>query len=73
VKQYLLSVYQPDGDLPAPEMLGKIMQDVGAWNTELKAAGTWVFTAGLCPNARGFRHLGGLGGWCGSAGFGYGK
>jgi hypothetical protein len=49
VKQYLLSVYQPDGDPPAPEILGKVMQAVGAWNTELKTAGAWVFTAGLYP------------------------
>jgi hypothetical protein len=47
MKQYLLSVYQPDGDIPAPETLGKIMQDVEALNQELKAAGAWVFAAGL--------------------------
>jgi hypothetical protein len=49
VKQYLLSVYQPDGDPPPPEVLDKVMQDVGAWRSELKAAGAWVFTAGLYP------------------------
>ena len=49
MKQYLLSVYQPDGDPPPPEVLEKVMRDVGAWNTELKAAGAWVFTAGLHP------------------------
>jgi len=47
VKQYLLSVYQPDGDPPPAEVLEKVMQDVRAWNTELKSAGAWVFTAGL--------------------------
>jgi hypothetical protein len=51
VKQYLLSVYQPDGDPPPPEVLEKVMQDVGAWNAELRAAGAWVFTAGLHPPA----------------------
>jgi len=49
VKQYLLSVYQPDGDPPPPEVLGKVMRDVGAWQQELKTAGAWVFTAGLHP------------------------
>src|SRR5260370_20141902 len=47
--QYLLSVYQPDGDIPSPEVLGPIMQDVHAWNEKLKAAGAWVFTGGLHP------------------------
>src|SRR5271166_4384731 len=45
--QYLLSVYQPDGDPPPPEVLGKIMQDLGAWRDELTAAGGWVFNVGL--------------------------
>ena len=47
MKQYLLSVYQPDGDPPPPEVLETVMRDVGAWDQELKAAGAWVFTAGL--------------------------
>jgi hypothetical protein len=45
--QYLLSVYQPDGDPPPPETLGPIMRDLDALNREMKAAGVWVFTAGL--------------------------
>ncbi len=47
--QYLLSVYQPDGDPPPPEVLDPIMADVRAWNAELRAAGAWVFTARLHP------------------------
>jgi hypothetical protein len=47
MKQYLLSIYQPDGDPPPREVLKKVMRDVGAVNQELKAAGAWVFTAGL--------------------------
>jgi len=47
--QYLLSVYQPDGDPPPPEVLGPIMRDVGAIRDEMKSAGAWVFTAGLLP------------------------
>ncbi len=49
MKQYLLSVYQPDGDPPPPEILGPIMERVGEWNGELRAAGAWVFTSGLHP------------------------
>lgn len=49
MQQYLVSVYQPDGDPPPPEVLGPIMQKVGAWNNELKAAGAWVFTGALHP------------------------
>lgn len=48
MKQYLLSVYQPDGD-PPPGLLEKVMPHVNAWEQELKAAGAWVFTAGLHP------------------------
>lgn len=47
--QYLLSVYQPDGDPPPPEVLDPIMANVRAWNADLRAAGAWVFTAGLHP------------------------
>jgi hypothetical protein len=47
MQQYLLSVYQPDGEPPAN--LDEIMRDVGAWRDELKAAGAWVFSGGLHP------------------------
>ena len=47
MQQYLLSVYQPDGDPPAD--LDEIMRDVGEWRDELKAAGAWVFSGGLHP------------------------
>jgi hypothetical protein len=49
MKQYLLGVYQPDGDPLPPDVLQPIMRDVDAWNRELKAAGAWVFTGGLHP------------------------
>jgi hypothetical protein len=49
MKQYLMSVYQPDGDPPPPEVLGPIMERVGQWNSELRAAGAWVFTGALHP------------------------
>ena len=49
MKQYLLSVYQPDGDPPPPEVLEPIMADLGALNEEMQAAGAWVFAGGLHP------------------------
>jgi len=49
MKQYLLSVYQPDGGPPPPEVLGPIMEKVGKWRAELEAAGAWVFTGALQP------------------------
>jgi hypothetical protein len=49
MKQYLLSIYQPDGDPPPPGILEPIMRDVDAVDAELKAAGAWVFTGGLHP------------------------
>ncbi|HKE78768.1 MAG TPA: YciI family protein [Solirubrobacteraceae bacterium] len=47
MKQYLLSVYQPDGPTPPPEVLDEIMRELNALNDELKAAGAWVFAGGL--------------------------
>jgi hypothetical protein len=47
MKQYLLSIYQPDGDSPPPEVLEPIMRDIDAVDRELRAAGAWVFTGGL--------------------------
>jgi hypothetical protein len=49
MKQYMLTIYQPDGPAPAPEVLNKVMRDVDAVNAELRAAGAWVFTARLFP------------------------
>ena len=49
MQQYLLNIYQPDGDPPPPEVLGPIMANITAWREELRAAGAWVFTGGLHP------------------------
>jgi len=49
MKQYLLSIYQPDGDPPPPEVLEPIMAELGKLNDEMKAAGAWVFAVGLHP------------------------
>jgi hypothetical protein len=47
MKQYLLSIYQPDTDPPPPDVLEKIMDDVRAVERELRDAGAWVFSGGL--------------------------
>ncbi len=49
MQHYLISIYQPDTDPPPPEILEPIMTRVGEWRERLKAAGGWVFTAGLLP------------------------
>ncbi|HZG06954.1 MAG TPA: YciI family protein [Streptomyces sp.] len=47
MKHYLLSVYQPDGGTPPPEILEPVMRDVDALNREMAEAGVWVFGGGL--------------------------
>lgn len=47
--QYLLSIYQPDGDPPPPEFLDPIMADMALLAEEMKVAGAWVFNGGLHP------------------------
>jgi len=49
MKQYLLSVYQPEGDPPPPEILEKVMRDVDDLDQEIRRAGAWVFAGGLHP------------------------
>jgi hypothetical protein len=51
MKQYLLSIQQPDGPPPPPEVVDmeRVMRDVDALIREAKAAGAWVFNAGLHP------------------------
>lgn len=48
MKQYLLSVcYPAGGSQPSPDVLQKIMRDVGAVQQEMKAANVWIFSGGL--------------------------
>ena len=47
MKQYLISIYQPDGPPPPPEILDKVMADIEAIRAELRDAGSWVFSGGL--------------------------
>jgi hypothetical protein len=49
MKQYLLSIYQPDEGRPPPDVLQKVMEHLELLNEEIKATGGWVFTGGLHP------------------------
>jgi hypothetical protein len=51
MKQYLLSVYHPEGGGPAPDVAEQIFRDVAALNAELQSAGAWVFAGGLFPSS----------------------
>jgi hypothetical protein len=46
MKQYLLSIYQPDGE-PEPEVLERVMRDLDTLKQDMKAAGAWVFSGPL--------------------------
>jgi hypothetical protein len=45
--KYLMSVYQPEGGTPDPAFLEQVMAELEVINTEIKAAGAWVFAGGL--------------------------
>ena len=47
MQQYLLSIYQPDGDPPPADELAVIARDLASLRDELEAAGAWVFAGGL--------------------------
>jgi hypothetical protein len=47
MKQYLLSIYTPEGPTPPPEFLEPIMRELDVLNAEMKAQGAWVFAGGL--------------------------
>lgn len=49
MQQYMLTIYQPDGDPPPPEVLDPIMRELEAVNQEMRDAGAWVFAGGLHP------------------------
>jgi hypothetical protein len=50
MKQYLLSIYQPDGR-PEQEVLDRVTRDLDVLNKEMQDAGAWVFAGGLHPPA----------------------
>ena len=47
MKHYLLSIQQPDGGPPPPEVLEPVIRKLGAFNEELRTSGAWVFAGGL--------------------------
>src|SRR4051812_2483883 len=49
MKQYLLSIYQPDGEPPPAPILNQIMREVGAFIEEAKGSEVLVFNGGLHP------------------------
>ena len=49
MKQYMLTIYQPDGEPPSPEFLEPVMRELDKVNTEMREAGAWVFAGGLHP------------------------
>ena len=51
MKQYLLSIYQPDEPPPAAETIAPVMKRVDALLEEARAAGVLVLNGGLEPPA----------------------
>jgi len=49
MRQYLLSIYQPDGPPPASVDLEEIGRNLATLREELRQAGAWVFADGLFP------------------------
>nr|WP_216895386.1 YciI family protein [Nocardia alni] len=46
MKHYLLNIYQPEAGEP-PDNLAEIMDEIATLNDDMRAAGAWVFSAGL--------------------------
>lgn len=46
---YLLTIYEPDGPPPPPEILDPIMRDIDTVQQQMQDAGVWVFSGGLHP------------------------
>lgn len=45
--KYLVSIYQPPGEIPPKEVLDPIMEKVHALERQMQDAGSWVFGGGL--------------------------
>jgi hypothetical protein len=58
--KFLLTVVEPDGPIPSPEVLEPIMKAVDTLDQELRTAGLWVFAGGLeqPSHAKTLRHEG---------------
>jgi hypothetical protein len=54
MKQYLLAVYSAEAageDAPSAEEMQRAFEEVAKFNTEVEAAGAWVFAGGLHPSS----------------------
>ena len=53
MKQYLLAVYSAEGgpEVMTEEEMQRAYQAVDAFNSEVQAAGAWVFAGGLHPSS----------------------
>src|ERR1700750_1748097 len=49
MKQYLLGMYQPEGRTPPPEVLDRVMRDLGVIGQDIKDAGGGGFSGGVPP------------------------
>ena len=47
MKQYMLAVHDTYGELPPPDVMQQMFDDVDKVNQEMQAAGAWVFGGGL--------------------------
>jgi hypothetical protein len=43
----MISIYQPEGEIPPPEVLEDVGRQLHVLNQRIKAAGGWVFSGGL--------------------------
>ena len=48
---YMIGMYYPEGNTPSPEVLGPVMQQLGAMNEELRSSGQFVFSGGPHPTS----------------------
>jgi len=47
MKRYMLTVFQPNGDPPPPEVLGPVFSELEVINQEMHEKGAWLFSARL--------------------------
>jgi hypothetical protein len=49
MKQYLLSIHQPDAPAPPSVDMAQVVRELAGLEQEMKAVGVWVFNGGLHP------------------------
>ncbi len=52
--RYILSIIQPDGPTPPPEILDPILADLAKVNADMTAAGVRILAVGLTPASEAF-------------------